>query len=178
MKINVPKSVKYKRLVYSWDSSSIPAFLSEYFWYGMLLYALYDFIFSQRRIVNPEELCIALFFMALAATCLFYRDRAVLIKNGALPGNRKILLTTLQSLYPDMDINDYSDGQVKIFEKHMELFSAGKRMTIIYSGNDAFINAATVGRFNVKSPFRSLQHYYRLSSVEKKIRNFSLSKNW
>lgn len=177
MKINVPKSVKYKRLIYKWDFDSIPALLSEYFWYGMLLYVLY-LIFSQQRIVNLEELCIALFFMAIAAVFLFYRDRLVFLKNGALPDNRKILINTLQSLYPDMDINDYSGGDVKIFEKHMGFFTWGKKITVIYSGDDAYLNAATVGSFNSKSLLRGLPHYYKLSTLEKKMRNFSLSKNW
>lgn len=177
MEINIQKSIKYKRLVYHFDRGSIPSFLSEYLSHSMLLYALY-LIFSQQRIVNPEELCIALFFMAIAAVLLFYRDRLVFLKNGALPDNRKILINTLQSLYPDMDINDYSGGDVKIFEKYMRFFTWGKRITVVYSGDDAYLNAATVGSFNSKSLLRALPHYYRLSTLEKKMRNFSLSKNW
>jgi hypothetical protein len=66
----------------------------------------------------------------------------------------------------DAEEEGYLDGEKD--EKAL-LCGWGKQITLIYDGSNFFINLATLGRYDIKSPFHAISNYYFLKSLKRKL---------
>jgi hypothetical protein len=166
--LDFQKSIQKKRVVYKMTASLLFSRLID-----NLIWAACIITTILAPLNKNSDLGIWYIFFALVTIWislgLFYMNKLVVIKGIDEVENRKKITQILNQKYATVQL--YYSGQNIIHYRNENalLFGWGKQITLIYNGPNFFINLATLGRYDIKSPFHAISNYYFLKSLKRKL---------
>ena len=101
---------------------------------------------------------------------LVFINKLVVIKGSNMSDNRRKIIQLLNDKFPKLKLDD--SGQ-KIIRYNLKTgaFNWGKRITVIFKDNNMFLNITTLGRYDIKSPFHAVIHYWTLKAIKRQFQN-------
>ena len=94
-------------------------------------------------------------FLAFILSGLYFINHLVTIYGSNLTLNRLKMIEILKRKYPMFKIDDSGQNIIKC-KKSATLFGWGKEITVLFDEHRIYINATTLGRYHIKSPFHSI----------------------
>jgi hypothetical protein len=168
LKLDVEKSIQRERLIFKKNWDYVMEFL-----FGIAVYLIWT-ICSILLILNPENgigeigitILVLINILLLISWYLIYNLLKIKVSNPER--DRIAFVKILKERFPDLTINDNGVHMLRS-RKPNGLFSWGKLLTVIFEGNQIFINLITLGRNETKSPFHSISNYLILKSIRKEF---------
>ncbi len=168
LRIDKQKSIQRERIIFKRNWEYVLEKIFE-----ILVYSTWT-VFSILLILNPKNAIsesatitlISLNILVLVSWYYIYKLLKIEMLNPEK--DRKIFVETVSKKFPDLQINDKGLNSLRS-KKNTGLFSWGKSLTVLFDGNQIFINLTTLGRSETKSPFHSIANYLKLKSIAKEF---------
>jgi hypothetical protein len=101
---------------------------------------------------------------------LIYLNKLVVIQGSNPTENRQRIIQLINDKFPKLKLDN--SGQTIIrYDLKTGLFNWGRRITIIFKDENIFVNITTFGRFDIKSPFHSIFHYWTLKRIGRQLQD-------
>lgn len=175
--LDFQKSIRKKRIVYKVTVSLLFNRLIDNLIWGVLIFTTISVPLNDNNYLGISYILLALATIWISVG-LFFMNKLVLIKGIDEVENRKKIIEIFNQKYASMKL--YYSGQniIHYQDEKSILLRWGQQITLIYNGTDFFINLATLGRHDIKSPFHAISNYCFLKNLKRKFEtDLSSTKN-
>ena len=81
----------------------------------------------------------------------------------------------MNNKFPKLKLDDAGQKIIR-YDLKTGLLTWGKRITVIFQNENIYLNITTTGRYDIKSPFHSVFHYFTLKSIGKQFKDRNKSR--
>lgn len=168
LRIDKQKSIQKERIIFKRNWEYVLEKIFEILVYSTWTVVSILLILNPKNAISEPATITLISLNILVLVSWYYIYKLLKIEMLNPEKDRKIFVETVSKKFPDLQINDKGLNSLRS-KKNTSLFSWGKSLTVLFDGNQIFINLTTLGRNETKSPFHSITNYLKLKSIAKEF---------
>jgi hypothetical protein len=176
--IDYEKSIKRHRLTFKMTTELfMTRLLDNSLWLIFLITA--GLLFSNKNNYSNNNgvrfLVVFILITLWLLIGLLLLNKLVVVKGTNPLENRKLIIQIMNNKFPKLKLDDAGQKIIR-YDLKTGLLTWGKRITVIFQNENIYLNITTTGRYDIKSPFHSVFHYFTLKSIGKQFKDRNKSR--